>query len=176
MKTMYKRKFTSYKSKQQGTALMVAMIVLIGITLLSLAGANTSILELRMARNTEATVSTQQTALAALDFIVSDDANLPTTGALGTPQPVTLPQNTTAYDGELFDCTDGDCSDGAGEEITATAARIADCAPPPRARLASSLTSYSAFVYEAAVTIDKNATGNGRSGMAQGYILLGPKC
>ncbi len=176
MKAMFNQKLASLKSKQQGTALMVAMVILIGITLLSLAGANTSILELRMARNTEATATTQQTALAAIDFIVSDDANLPTTGALGAPQTVTLPQNTTAYDGELFDCRDGDCSDGAGEEITATATRIADCMPPPRARLASSLTSYSAFVYEAAATIDKNATGNGRSGMAQGYILLGPKC
>lgn len=176
MKTMCKRKFASWKSRQQGTALMVAMIILIGITLLSLAGANTSILELRMARNAEATANTQQTALAAIDFIINDDANLPTTGPLNTSQTVTLPQDTTADDGELFDCNDGDCSNGSEEEITATATRLLDCAPPPRARLASSLTSFSAFVYEASVTVDKSATGDGRTSMAQGYILLGPKC
>ncbi len=165
---MCNRNIATYKSKQRGTALMVAMIILIGITLLSLAGANTSILELRMARNTEATATTQQTALAAIDFIVSDDANLPATGPLYTPVAVVLPDD-PAVPGEVFDTT-------GGETITATATRISDCAPPPRARLASSLTSYSAFVYEAAATVDKNATGNGRSGMAQGYILLGPKC
>lgn len=168
MKTMCNRNYASCKSRQQGTALMVAMIILTGITLLSLAGANTSILELRMARNTEATATTQQTALAVLDFIISDDTNLPVTGPLDTPVPVTLPDD-PGVPGELFDTV-------AGESITATASRLIDCAPPPRARLASSLTSYSAFVYEASVTIDKNATGNGRAGMAQGYILLGPKC
>ncbi len=168
MKTMCNRNFATHKSKQQGTALMVAMIILIGITLLSLAGANTSILELRMARNTEATATTQQTALAVIDFIVSDPTNLPATGPLNTPVAVTLPDN-PGIPGEVFDTV-------GAETITATASRISDCAPPPRARLASSLTSYSAFVYEASSEVDKNATGNGRSGMAQGYILLGPKC
>ena len=168
MKTMSYRNRATSKSKQQGTALMVSMIILIGITLLSLAAANTSILELRMARNTEAKATTQQTTLAAIDFIVSDDANLPATGPLNSPVSVTLPDD-PGVPGEVFDTV-------GGETITATAMRISDCAPPPRARLASSLTSYSAFVYEAAATVDKNATGNGRSGMAQGYVLLGPKC
>ena len=151
------------RGSQKGTALMVAMLILIGITLLSLAGVNTSILELRMARNTEASVNTFQTAVAALDNILSDQNNLPTTGALNTPQAVAMPGT------QPFTLQ-------AGETITASATRLLDCAPPPRARLASSLTSFSAFVYEASVTVDKNATGNGRTGMAQGYILLGPKC
>jgi hypothetical protein len=167
-KAMWNRSFETLKWRQQGTALMVAMIVLIGISLLSLAGANTSILELRMARNTEATATTQQTALATIDFIINDDTNLPATGPLYTPVTVALPDD-PGVPGELFDTV-------AGESIDATATRISDCMPPPRARLASSLTSYSAFGYEAAATVDKNATGNGSSGMLQGYILLGPKC
>ena len=164
------------RTRQKGTALMVALIILIGITLLSIAGINTSILELRMARNLESTSNTFQVAMAALDYVVSDDANLPTTGPLDTPDPVTLPQDTPAYDGELFDCSDGDCGNGAGEEITTTATRLADCAPPPRARLATSLPAFSAFEYEARARVDKNATGNGRTEMVLGYILLGPKC
>ena len=168
MNAMRNRNFDTLEPGQQGTALLVAMIILIGISLLSLAGANTSILELRMARNTEATATTQQTALAAIDFIVNDDSHLPATGPLDTPVTITLPDD-PAVSGEVFDTV-------AGESMDATAKRISDCAPPPRARLASSLTSYSAFGYEAAATVDKNATGNGSSGMVQGYILLGPKC
>lgn len=155
---------------QKGTALMVAMLILIGITLLSLAGINTSILELRMARNAESAGSAFQTAIAATEQVLSDTANLPATGALNTKTAIALPATAP------FICNDGDCADGAEEEILAWATRIQDCAPPPRARLASSLTSFSAFVYEAEAQVDKNFTGNGRSGLRQGYILLGPKC
>lgn len=166
------------RARQKGTALMVALIILIGITLLSLAGVNTSILELRMARNTEATSNTFQVAMAGLDYVVSDENNLPTTGALNTPHDCTDPNaNVIALPaGTLFSCNDGDCNNQQEEEICLTAARVDDCAPPPRARLASSLTSYSAFNYEAQVQVDKNVTGNGRTKMVLGYILLGPKC
>lgn len=175
MKTQYG---SFSRTRQKGTALMVALIILIGITLLSLAGVNTSILELRMARNTEATADTHQVAMAALDYVVGDESHLPTTGALNTPHDcddasanvIALPTD------NVFSCSDGDCNNNSGEEICATAARVADCAPPPRARLASSLTSYSAFNYEAQVDVDKNETGNGRTNMVLGYILLGPKC
>ncbi len=157
------------KTRQKGTALMVAMVILIGITLLSLAGINTSILELRMARNMEASANTFQTAMAALDFIFSDpDNNLPVSGDTNVTINVTLPDD-AGVDGEVFDVTGAD-------SITATAVRLLDCAPPPRARLGQSLAAFSAFVYEASVTVDKNDTGNGRIGMAQGYILMGPKC
>lgn len=156
------------KSRQHGTALMLAMIILIGITLLSLAGINTSILELRMARNTESVKNTFQVGLATIDYIVGNTDNLPTTGALYDEVPVTLPDDPDVA-GEPFDLV-------AGETITATATRTQDCAPPPRARLAFSLASFSAFVYEARAAVDKNATGDGRTEMRQGYILLGPKC
>ncbi len=149
--------------RQRGTTLFVALILLIGVTMLSLASVGTSTMELRMARNHEDTSHTFQTALATVDYVIADSSNLPTSGPLMTPQ-------TVALDGEtLFDTTGGDA-------IAATAARLEDCAPPPRARGATSLMAYSAFWYEVTADVDRNDSGMGRSAMSQGYILLGPKC
>ena len=170
MTAMKKNSRSAIFKTQKGTALMVAMLILVGITLLSLAGINTSILELRMARNAESAGSAFQTAVAATEQVLSNTSNLPATGPLDPKTAIALPATAP------FICNDGDCADGAQEEILAWATRKQDCAPPPRARLASSLTSFSAFVYEAEAQVDKNFTGNGRSGLRQGYILLGPKC
>jgi Tfp pilus assembly protein PilX len=143
---------------QRGLALIVALIILAGVTLISLAGVNTSTMELRMALNEEAKGDTFQTALAALDFVIADSANLPATGPLFTPVNVALT-------GAPFEAND-----------VASAARIEDCAPPPRARSATSLMAFSAFEYEVSSDIDRNQIGMGHAAMAQGYILLGPKC
>ena len=115
-----------------------------------------------MARNFEADADTFQTALAVIDYTIADPSNLPTVGPLNQPSNVSL-------NSSLFTV-------GADESITATATRVMDCAPPPRARTASSLVAYSAFRYEINTDVDRVAGGLGRSSMAQGYILLGPKC
>jgi Tfp pilus assembly protein PilX len=148
--------------RERGTALFVAMILLIGVTLLSIASVHTGTMELRMAQNREDSSHTFQTALAAVDYVIEDSSNLPAVGPLLVPQAVAL-------NDPLFQTTGSDT-------VTASAARLEDCALPPRARQATSLTAYSAFKYEVTAEVDKNDSGMGRSGVAQGYILLGPKC
>ena len=137
-------------------------MMLIGITLISMAAVNTSVMELRMARNAEDTVNNFQTALSAVDFVISDTANLPTVGPLMQPAPVTLT-------GSVFGVASGDA-------LTASAVRIGECGLPPRMRAANSLMAYSAFDYEITANLDKNATGRGQTGVVQGYLQIGPKC
>ena len=153
---------TPMLSGQRGSVLFVALLILIGATAISLSAVNTSVMELRMAGNAEAATDTFQTALAAIDFTISDSTNLPTSGPLHQPKAVTL-------NGSMFQTS-------AGDTISASASRVDDCAAPPRARSASSLTAFSAFAYEIDATIERNASGQGRGAMTQGYILLGPKC
>jgi Tfp pilus assembly protein PilX len=148
--------------RQRGTALLVAMVLLLGVTLISLASVNGSMAELRMASNVEGNTNTFQTALAAIDFVISDTSHLPTTGELGVPHSVTP-------SGAPFTVTGDD-------SITAEAARVEDCAPPPRATAATSLIGLSAFSYEVTVQVNKNDSGMGQSKMTQGYVVLGPKC
>ncbi|MCH9674693.1 MAG: pilus assembly PilX N-terminal domain-containing protein [Gammaproteobacteria bacterium] len=148
--------------KQRGIALIVALILLAGATLIGIAAVNTSVMELKMAGNAEAMGDSFQTALAAIDFVMSDTSNLPTVGALGIKRAANL--------------VDPVFTANTNETITAWATRLDDCGLPPRARSASSVVAYSAFVYEVGSSIDRHATGFGLSEMSQGYILLGPKC
>ena len=150
------------RARQGGVVLVVVLMMLIGVTLISIAAVNTSVMELRMARNSEYGVNNFQTALSAVDFVISDPANLPTVGPLMTPTPVTLT-------GSLFSASTGDT-------MTASAIRVAECNLPPRMRAANSLMAYSAFNYEITADLDKNVSGMGQTGVVQGYLQMGPKC
>ena len=149
-------------SRQKGVALVVVLMMLIGITLISMASLNTSVMELRMARNTESSVNNFQTAISAVDFVISDPANLPTVGPLMTPTSVTLTGSPFAV--------------STGDTVTASAIRVGECGLPPRMRSANSLMAYSAFDYEITADLDKNVSGMGQTGVVQGYLQMGPKC
>lgn len=150
------------KPRQSGVVLVVVLMMLIGITLISMATVNTSVMELRMARNAEFGVNNFQTALSAVDFVISDPANLPSLGPLMQPAPVTLT-------GALFTAS-------AGDTVTASAVRVGECGLPPRMRSANSLMAYSAFDYEITANLDKNGSGMGQTGVVQGFLQMGPKC
>ena len=153
---------TPGKPYQKGVVLIVVLMMLIGITLISLATVNTSVMELRMARNAEFSVNNFQTALSAVDFVISDSANLPTVGPLMESAPVTLT-------GSVFGVT-------AGDTVTASAVRIGECGLPPRMGAANSLMAFSAFNYEITADLDKNGSGMGQTGVVQGFLQMGPKC
>ena len=152
----------SVNSLQKGVVLVVVLMMLIGITLISLATVNTSVMELRMARNAEFGVNNFQTALSAVDFVISDPTTLPTVGPLMQPTPVTLT-------GAMFAAS-------AGDTVTASATRVSECGLPPRMRAANSLMAYSAFDYEITANLDKNGSGMGQTGVVQGFLQMGPKC
>jgi len=150
------------KQRQQGVTLVVVLMMLIGITLVSMAAVNTSVMELRMARNAEYGVNNFQTALSAVDFVIADPANLPTVGPLMQPAPVSLT-------GPLFGVDTGDT-------MTASAIRVGECGLPPRMRAANSMMAFSAFDYEITANLDKNGSGMGQTGVVQGFLQMGPKC
>ena len=148
--------------RQKGVVLIVVLMMLIGITLISMATVNTSVMELRMARNAEFGVNNFQTALSAVDFVISDPANLPTLGPLMQTTPVPLT-------GSVFDTK-------AGDTVTVAAVRVGECGLPPRMRMANSLMAFSAFDFEITADLDKNASGMGQTGVVQGFVQLAPKC
>jgi hypothetical protein len=152
----------SRRSSQSGFVLVVVLLILIGVSLISVAAVNTSVMELRMARNVEFNVNNFQTAVSAVDFVISDPSNLPTVGPLKVPVDVPL--------------TDSMFAEKTGESVTAAAARTEECSLPPRMRAANSMMAYSAFTYEISASIDKNQSGVGQAGIAQGYLRMGPKC
>jgi len=153
---------TSGKSHQHGAVLVLVLMMLIGITLISMATVNTSVMELRMARNAESGVNNFQTALSAVDFVIANPANLPTVGPLMLPTAANLTGSVFAVSG--------------GDTLTASAVRVNECGPPPRMRAANSLMAFSAFNYEITANLDKNKSGMGQTGVVQGFLRLAPKC
>lgn len=150
------------RARQRGAALVVAMVLLIAITLVSTTAVSTSTMELRIAGNLESSYDAFQTAMAAVDFTLSDPANLPTVGPLNVPTSVGLSGSPFAVAG--------------ADVVAASATRVADCAPPPRMTNATSMTAYAGFYYKVDASVDRSDTGMGHSGITQGYLLLGPKC
>jgi len=154
--------FNDLPQAQRGAVLVISMLLLVAITVLATTAVTMSVMELRMSGNVESRANTFQTAAAAVDFVLSDPAHLPAAGPVHVPSPVALA-------GTPFTVSSGDA-------ISASAARIADCGQPPRMSNATSMNAYSSFSYEIRADVEKNASGMGRAGMVQGYLLLGPKC
>ena len=69
--------------RQGGAALVVALLILIVITLLSLSAMRTGALEVRMAANQQERIEAFQTAQAAVDAVLVDPHNFPVVGVAG---------------------------------------------------------------------------------------------
>jgi hypothetical protein len=154
--------------RERGAVLIIALVLLTGVTLIAVSGVSTSTAELRMAGAMESRSNNFHTAAAAIDSVISDESNLPTAGPLNVAATVVLSDDPLVAH-EVFDVIGED-------EVSATATRLQDCGPLPRIRSASSLMAFSAFRYEISATIYKPDSGMGRTGMTQGIIFLGPKC
>ncbi|MDH5631844.1 MAG: pilus assembly PilX N-terminal domain-containing protein [Gammaproteobacteria bacterium] len=63
---------------QQGAALLTALIILVAVTLLSLASLGTSLLQLRMSGNEEMSMQAFELAQAGIDYTVSNHENMVT--------------------------------------------------------------------------------------------------
>ena len=151
---------TRDRTSQRGSALVVALLILVTVTVLALSSMSSSLVELRMAHGTQATNDNFQVAAGAIDLTLANPNNLPMTGALNHPQAFAL-------DTSVFPSTLG---------ASATVSRTQECLAPPRARLPNSADQYSAFVHEVVAHVDRNETSQGRLGMTQGHILIGPRC
>ncbi|MGR8919700.1 MAG: pilus assembly PilX family protein [Gammaproteobacteria bacterium] len=155
---------TPLPNTQTGVALVISLVMLASLTLIAVAGVDSSSMGLRLARIVEEQANAFQTAQAAVDQVISDTDNLPMTGPLDTAASVTLTGTPFAADA------------GAGETISADASRTADCALPPRVGMGTSMLAYSAFSFRVNADVDRVATGRGQSAISQGYLILGPKC
>lgn len=84
-------------TRQNGVVLVVALVLLVAITLLSLAGMSTTTLELMMATNQQSRVNSFQQAEAGIDAVTADLNNFPVTGAVGTERCTPDFNNTSKY-------------------------------------------------------------------------------
>lgn len=186
------------RSSQQGAALLTALIMLIAVTLLSLASLGTSMMELRMSGNEESSMQAFQSAQAAVDAVIDQDEKSPDTtvknfavvGTLGyTKCTPNTPVGTIGYpatcqdfsialppvkiDGKLIFDDGGGKKSGKGNVLAIE--MISDCGCPPRSKkFGTSCSKQNAAVFRVDSVLNKAHLGQGQGGLSQGFLQLIP--
>jgi Tfp pilus assembly protein PilX len=158
---------------QQGVALAVALIILVGVTVVSLSMLATSMLEVVMAGSDEARTTAFQKAEAGIDAVASDTNNLQVIGNVGY-------KNCTSGFASKYGGTCNATSvalpndyDATGSEISVRReAPLEQC--PPRA-MSTSCDSFGVATFSLDSRFDATQSRGGRVELTQGYMLLVPK-
>lgn len=165
---------------QSGSALLMSFILMIALTFIAIASVNTGVMEIKMSTAVEEEMNAFQTAAAGVDFVISNTAYLPASGAINTPTTVINCTNTactTIPNGiNLPGTTFATAGTSNEETVTVIATRTADCGLPPRTGDPSSVLNFSSFAYEVEANVDKTDNNRGRSNQLSGFMKLGPKC
>jgi Tfp pilus assembly protein PilX len=155
----------SSRSAQNGATLFLTLIMLVVITIISLATLGTSLMELRMSNNAESSMSAQQAALSATDNVIQNaEANFTIAGSVGhtncTPG-LSCSENSIVLPAPFNTHTD--------IEIMRESETMC---PLPLLHYSTSCTSSKAASFK--VYSNRSGLGLGRSELYQGYISVFP--
>ncbi len=158
-------------SHQRGVALVVAVVILIGISVVSLSSLKTSVFELLMAGNDEARTSAFQHAHAGLDAVAVETTNFVVTGGLGY-------RNCTASFEPSSDCNQMDITVPDAFDATNTQMYVERLAPlatcPPRG-METSCENFTVAIFAMDSHYNDTANRGGRSRQQEGYLILVPR-
>lgn len=167
---------TAYRTRQRGAALFTALIMLVAVTLVTLASLGTSLLELRMSGNEEMTMQAFQISQAGIDEIIRDHSNnVSVIGDVGyirctanytdtcDDQIITIPVTVPFLDPDTSDTSN----------ISVAVERITKDQPVP-AGLGTG-TGSSATTFSIRSKYNKAWRGAGIADTVQGFMKLTPK-
>jgi hypothetical protein len=169
---MKTRPFSRTNSKQRGAALAIAMILLVGITVVSVAALNTGTLELMMAGNEESKMNAFQRAQDGIDATSSLLGNFVVFGNVGFKN--CTPGFTTKYG---TTCNQNSVTFPDAYDATNTEVLIERESPalrcPPRG-MATSCETFSVATFSMDSRHDNTASRGGRTELVQGFLVLVP--
>lgn len=114
--------------QQQGVVLIVALVLLVAVLVLSLAGISTTTLELRMASNQQARANAFQQAQSGIDAVKTDLDNFAVTGLVGAVRCTPGFDDSRYYDADIT-CGSTDVTIPTGFSLTHSRAAVARLAP-----------------------------------------------
>ena len=158
---------TTTPNRQRGSALFTALILLVALTIISLASLGTSLLELRMANNTEAGISAFQAAQSAIDNVIyNGSTNMIIAGSIG---------HTNCTTDLSCDTNDVTLPAPFDTHNSVKVTRTSDSGCPPRIPNSEVSCAWSkAASFEIDSKYDRSSLGLGRAELDQGYIKLYP--
>lgn len=162
---------------QRGVALAIALVALVGVTVISIASLKTGLLELLMAGNEESRMNAFHQAANGLDAVAAIPENFALVGGVG----YTTCTANYGLDGRSGDR--GDCSafnvtlpagfDDADMEMAVSRIDPQDACPP--AGMKTSCEYFSASSFSVRSNYDGTQHKAGRSVQTQGYMVLVPR-
>lgn len=138
---------------QSGTVLFMCLVFLVLISLVSLGGIRSSIIELRLASNTEERLAASHIAQAAIDAVIATEANFVVSGTVGT---------------EKINATFSGIDEFRQTDVVIT--ELGQSEPPRGSGLSSDKFSTASFSVDSAY--DAVSLGLGQARIAQGYMLI----
>ena len=164
----------SMPRRQRGVVLAVAMVVLLGVTVVSITALSSSLLEVRMAGNAEDTTRAFNIAQGAVDAVISEAGNFPIIGGIG----YSTCTGTYADVAEVAGfCNRTDLALPASFEAATSAARTERLDPlrscPPRG-MATSCENFKVASFTIEGHHDNVEGGRGRAIVHEGYLVLVP--
>lgn len=159
---------------QRGVVLAVAMVVLLGVTVVSVTALSSSMLEIRMAGNAEDTARAFNVAQGAVDAVISEAENFPIIGAVGYSACSSTYPSVAEVAGT---CNRTDLALPASFEPAKSAARTERLDPlrscPPRG-MATSCENFKVASFAIEGHHDNVEAGRGRATVHEGYLVLVP--
>ena len=156
-------------STQTGAALVTTLLILVVVTITSLAAIRSSRLELRMAGNMETKLQAFQSAQALADAVFATPAMIPVIGGPGyavcTPGLTGCDRNDITVTGLAGHITDG--------KLTGLVQQVAEGIVPRG--LETSADKFGAVRYRVNTTFDRSSENLGRADIVQGMLILVPK-
>lgn len=163
-------------TRQAGTALITALLLLVVITILSLTAVRSSTQELRMATNQESRIDAFQTAVALIDGVIETPGNLIIFGSAGfkncTSNVINCGKN------EITLPSAAPFSDPLVEKRVTVVMQNADGAPPRTIGTSIDKFGAASFAIHAESTLLSDNTDRfvrAKSRAGQGFMLLVPK-
>lgn len=155
-------------STQRGASLFVSLVLMTALTLVALGSLSTSLMELRMANNTEAGMSAFQRAQAGIDVTLANPAEYYiVNGSIGDTRCYSI-TGCTASIASMPEPIDDDT-----HKVRIT--RVTNETCPPRTRdSATSCAKLRATSFVSESAYNNALAGQGQAELAQGYIRLMP--
>ena len=162
----------TFPKQQQGAILIVALLMLLTISLLTLSSVRSSKIGLHMAQNDESRIVAEQAAQALSDFVIASSAATPVMGGNGfsicTPNEGGCTRNDLpVVDANLAQAIAADHLSGRVERMNPA------FRPPPRA-LGSSIDKFTSASFRITATYDRADEALGRQQVVEGVLILVP--
>ena len=162
---------TRYTHKNQGTALITSLVLLLALTVVALAAMHTTTAQLLISSNDEATVSAHEYAQSVIDEIIETPSNFVVGAANGYTLCTTGESGCDATSMTLSSSMFSTPVVGTGVKARVELLKVGTA---PRLHSGNSAAVTQGAYFSITGKYDETSSGKGKANIVQGYVILLP--